>query len=167
MPVKGRQHRADDAAEISELQRRNIEWARQQNEDIVRAQPGLAELRARMLALGGEEVMFDDFEPYLHILLERGTSFGSRSRVKRGIAHRCYHNAAELWRTSEGQLQIAIGYALWGAFWSRHSWAIALQQKPPVIETTRKRESYYGAVLTDAEAEQFYADEHIPDRIAT
>src|SRR5690348_15231753 len=103
MPHAEQQHGTYDAQAIEDIRRRNIAWARCCNEDSIRAQRGLAALRERLLALGGEEVGFYAFEPYLTILIERGTSFGKYSRVRRGIPHRSYHNAAELWHTSGGQ----------------------------------------------------------------
>jgi len=146
------------------IARHALAWARRCTEHSVRVQPGLAELRERLLALGGQEAGFYDIEPRLEILLRRGVSFGRRSRIRHGIPHRCHHNAAALWRASEGQMRIVAGYALSGDIWRQHSWAIAPDAAPPVIETTRKRDLYNGLVLTDHEAEAFYAAEYIPDQ---
>jgi hypothetical protein len=132
------------------------EWLRTRHSDHLAAQPRLAELRERLIALAGGEACFADREPDLEAILERGQVFSGRCRLIRGERNQCHANAGKLWENSRGQLPIAIvtGYALSDdGLWRQHSWLIAKPgRRWTVIETTCRRLLYYGVVLTEEEA---------------
>lgn len=113
-------------------------------------------LNEKLLPLAGERVVWLGFEEDLAKILERGRTFaGASARKQEGIPSRCHENVAHLWQ--EGENQICTGYALSAdGLWRQHSWL--LEQDGTVVETTELRELYFGYVLTDDEAGEFFYD---------
>lgn len=72
----------------------------------------------------------------------------------------CHRDAARLWRDLRGwafpTVQLCTGLALSGGVWSRHSWCVyhALGE-PVILEPSTARESYFGKVLVDGDADCF------------
>lgn len=119
--------------------------------------PRMAELRERLLGIGGAEVCFYDGEPDLAKILERGMVWkGYRARVRRGKPCRCHSNVCFLWDDNSSWMRIATGYGLSSdGIWRSHSWCVSLD-KEVVYETTVKRIRYYGFVMTERECKNFY-----------
>jgi hypothetical protein len=120
--------------------------------EALSAQPRLEELERRLLALGGQAVVFRP-EPDLELILARGRPFAGRSTRVQGDRNGCHQNASRLWRNTRPQTHIATGWALSDdGLWRQHTW---LMRRHFVIETTERREIYFGVVLSEAEAEMF------------
>lgn len=119
----------------------------------------MPELRSRLLALGGEEVCLPTFEEDLLKILERGQLwFGNRTLLKRGKPSRCHENSSILWSKDQEKLALCTGYALSeDGMWRQHSWLVKISPKyNKIIETTVPRIAYYGFVMDDKEAKEFY-----------
>lgn len=116
--------------------------------------PELVPLESRLLEIGGKRFVARD-EPDLEKILERGyLREGDGAQLVNGTPNRCHGNAAYLWE--RGEADIVTGYALSeDGLWRQHSWG---EKDGEIIETTSKREKYYGVRLTDEEAAQFAAD---------
>lgn len=116
--------------------------------------PDLQELRAKILEFGGEEVLIEGIDnPPNEVkrLLSRGKLWqGNAARMKKGLSNRCHGNAACLMH--EGLGEVVNGYALSAdGLWRPHSWV--LTPEDGLLETTKKREAYFGAVLTRQEVD--------------
>lgn len=124
---------------------------------LILQQPGLAELRERLLAVGGQAVSFGGTEPDLALILARGTFSCGPVRQHPMDPRQCHRNVAHLWREQRTWLQIATGYAFGeSGVWVSHSWLVeAGAEEPALIETTTRRLGYFGALLTFGEAEVF------------
>jgi hypothetical protein len=121
----------------------------------VPADPGMAELRRRLLELGGEGVYFFPVEPDLDALLERGRHFPTtRLRMKFIEDHHCHENVSMLWYRTRGRVGIATGYALSDdGFWHQHSWG---HEGEALIETTSvRRDVYFGVELNFEDSVRF------------
>jgi hypothetical protein len=144
---------------IGDEQRR---FLRRQARDAICHQPGLRELKRRLLAVGGEEVCFAYIEDDLSKILGHGQAFsgGRRARVMRGAPSCCHSNSARLYEANPGKLLIATGYGLSDdGIWRQHSWCVlAGPGQTHLVETTRRRTAYYGFILTEQEARQFCVD---------
>jgi hypothetical protein len=113
-----------------------------------------------LLSHGGEFVVFREPEdPDLEILLSRGQLFTERVRKRTGMEpHECHMNAAELWAQDPQRCKLVTGYALGGDRWRQHSWC---RDDKGLVETTVKCDKYFGAVLDDAFALDFWLFEHL------
>ena len=120
-----------------------------------RAQPDLAALRERLLAVGGAEVCIVYYEEDLPQILARGRADSGRRALRRpGARSRCHANVARLHEQDPGRFRIAAGYALSDdGLWRQHSWGLAADGRP--VETPPPRVAYFGFELTSAEAEAF------------
>jgi hypothetical protein len=117
------------------------------------------ELQAKLLSIGGTEVVAQGPEPHLDILLERGRVFGRKGRKRlRGDLHRCHQNAAKHYAKHHalgygGTCEIMTGYALAeDGLWHQHSW---LWDGWHVIETNTNPTRCFGVILTPDESEVF------------
>jgi hypothetical protein len=109
-----------------------------------------------LLPLGGESISFPKLEEDLDKILTRGLIWTPKNRIfMKGEISQCHRNTCRLWYANKDQVQIATGYALYDEKWIQHSWGI---QKNRVVETTLPWEKYYGYVMTDEEANDFYFD---------
>ena len=133
------------------------------------------ELRDRLLSFGGHTISRQGVEEDLGKLLSRGQAWpGSRAnsqpqwpgiapcRLMKGSPNQCHANSSELWHANrENDVFLATGYALHSTgLWHQHSWCIQVLTPTHVriVETTVKAIAYYGFVMTEAEAEDFYFD---------
>ena len=117
-------------------------------------------LEQKLLTLGGQRMVYRH-EPDLASLLSRGEAFDGPAELIPGESRQCHSNVAQLWHENKKTFAIVTGYALSkDGLWRQHSWL--LRKKPEigqyrVLETTIRREKYFGFVLTDSEAENFYS----------
>jgi hypothetical protein len=126
----------------------------------------LHNLRGKLLELGGEEVLVagdecaceDCAEPPSDSrrLLERGQCWsGKGARFTPMRFQECHVNSYLLMLAGLGQ--IATGYAVTNnGLWVRHSWVIT--PVGGIIETTVRRTTYFGAVLSKEEIPARYRD---------
>lgn len=112
-------------------------------------------LRHILLEIGGTEALIDKDEPDFYNLITRGILIDKPSDVlKQGEMCQCHKNSAFLWETNKRKYKIMTGYALSATgVWHQHSWII--DKFNNIIETTVKREKYYGYILSPLEAESF------------
>jgi hypothetical protein len=115
-------------------------------------------LYEKILATAGDEVVVsrcpetkDELVRFQH----RGHfADGRHAHLAPGEPCDCHGNASRLWDERDG-LSIATGYALSDdGLWRQHSWCVGGDGIP--VETTEKRVLYFGYVLTEDEANEFY-----------
>jgi hypothetical protein len=115
----------------------------------------LADLRERLLGLGGWWACLPRIEEDLERLLADGRVFKGRIRKLRGRPSSCHQNAANLWDHDNAN-RIVTGYGLSDdGIWRPHSWAV---RDGAIIETTESRKIYFGFELTGSESAQFWFD---------
>jgi hypothetical protein len=119
-----------------------------------RAHKSFPALEAKLLAIGGTTVVpWPD--PHIELIIQRGqVSAGTPPKSVRGRPSRCHHNVALHYLADPRACQIATGYGLTAAdgCWRQHSW---LWDGMQVVETTTKRDIYFGVVLDRVEAAGF------------
>ena len=124
--------------------------------------PGFADtwdkLSALILANAGELVVPGDADHgFLRALIRRGAYRDGTSKIILGAPNSCHNNAIALWDSGKCT-GIGTGYALSvDGLWRHHSWGVTKSSK--IIETTDKREGYFGVVLTAALAKAFAQDD--------
>src|SRR4051812_39440274 len=100
---------------------RPVEPHHERAERLETEQPKLIELKKRLLALGGDRVVWVGPEPSLDELLASGRLFCTEGLSLRFIEdHRCHGNVATLWYESNGDIGIATGYSLSEGMWVPH-----------------------------------------------
>ncbi len=116
----------------------------------------LNKLRSTLLAIGGESVNFPDVEEDLNAITARAIIITpSKGVIMMKVRDsQCHENSALCWEQNKKLCTIMTGYALLNKVWSQHSWL--LHEDGRVIETTVKRDSYYGFKLTPIEMIAFY-----------
>jgi hypothetical protein len=129
--------------------------------EVSRRQPEILTLRAKLLGIGGAEIValplslgIDPFVP----LLEK---FG-QVMEGRGVTYRrmepseCHLNVARLWnerKRGSRLIGVGTGYALSDdGLWRGHSWGL---NKRGIIETTVSRVKYFGLPLVGKGADWF------------
>jgi hypothetical protein len=118
-----------------------------------RAHPRFPELEARLLSIGGTEVVPLP-DPHLGLLLARGQVMDGRPPKKvRGRPSRCHENVS-LRYLADPHFRVVTGYGLTAddSLWRQHSW---LWTGSRVLETTCLRDIYFGVVLDRVEAAGF------------
>ena len=119
----------------------------------IRINPAWRELGARLKLIGGMAVCAA-FEEDMGLILRAGRTWVAAQReilLERGEHCRCHQNVLQLWETTRG-LDVCTGYALSkDGIWRSHSWCFD-RTKYRIIETTKKRVAYHGAVLNRKEA---------------
>lgn len=123
---------------------------------LVATNPRWKELEDKLLSLGGNKVVFRT-EPHLDMIVLRGIYFGGKSYLCKLENSHCHGNTAFMWSNFKHEgFQIVTGWALTknDGMWRQHTWGLSHEQ---VIETTMKRSKYFGVILTDVEAKEFYA----------
>jgi hypothetical protein len=119
-------------------------------------------LCSHLLEIGGESVAVQFNEPpeICEAILKLGEIIPSNNiKVIKGDERECHTNSAVLWSKNRKKYFIVTGFALSNdGTWRRHSWIKTIDSK--VIETTIKREKYFGIILTDEGAEAFLEDFH-------
>lgn len=120
--------------------------------------PGLENLKKRLLAIGGWAVCLSRYEPDLEKILERGIKFAGRAKMMRGQPSQCHFNSGNLWDNNRDNSFLCTGYALSrDGMWRQHSWVAVMTPKSyKVVETTEPRASYFGYILDRNEAEKFF-----------
>ena len=121
------------------------------------------ELEAKLLSIGGTQVVALGPEPYLDILLERGRVFERKGRKRfRSELHRRRQNAALQYVNHHalgygGNREIVTGYGLDGnGLWHQYSW---LWNGSRVLETNFRPVLYFGVVLNPEESKAFVFSE--------
>jgi GNAT superfamily N-acetyltransferase len=125
-------------------------------------QQGFDKLEQKLLSLGGEKVAHT-FEEDLDKILTRGQVFdGKKSQIVKMRDSKCHTNSSCFWKNysdehGTDEVKIVTGWALSpdDKTWRQHTW-VYLPGKNKVIETTVKRDKYFGFILNDDEAEDFY-----------
>jgi hypothetical protein len=146
---------------LGALQQDNFDRAdflRQKEKKAISEQPKLKQLRDKILKGGGTFVSFQ-WEYDLERLLLGGQFYPGKSKLILMETSRCHQNASVLWKENPGKYNIMTGYALnvdpdGISLWRQHSWL--QDKKGNNIETTEKRDKYFGISLTDQEAEDFF-----------
>ena len=119
------------------------------NHEHLKEQPELAELRNKLLTIGGEAVVLQP-EPHLDIILEHGKLWTQPVRLVRGAASRCHLNSVRLFIEAQKTAKLVCGWGLSDdGLWRQHSW---ICDRETLMETTVRRRLYYGADLTPMEA---------------
>lgn len=125
----------------------------------------LALLRDTLLSFGGEEVCLPYIEEDIDNILEYGQLWqgGTKVKMMKGEPSQCHYNSCALYKANllntqlEGDLTIATGYALSkDGMWRQHSWLILRKSRSyKVIETTEKREAYFGFAMNAEKCLEF------------
>jgi 2'-5' RNA ligase/8-oxo-dGTP pyrophosphatase MutT (NUDIX family) len=143
---------AADLAVDKEWQQRLEEM----NEPELRTRPDLVKLRDKILGYGGFEVLIGgQINPPDEVqrLLTRGRYWKGRSKLQKMRNNQCHGNSRCLMEKGIGE--VANGFALSpDGLWRPHSWLVT--PKGTLIETTVKRDAYFGAVLTRDEVDKEY-----------
>lgn len=124
-------------------------------DEAAKKQPEIISLRRRLLSLGGVELVAPPTtDPGLSLIIKHG-------RIKRGpikcmlmSSSECQQNIATYWMTDRvGVFGIGIGYALSDdGLWRQHFWGV---RRRGILETTTKREQYFGVTICAFEAAVF------------
>ena len=86
--------------------------------------------------------------------------YADRAKLMPGEKSQCHRNTINLYQANIENTSIATGYA-WvkNNLWVEHSWLIHWLDKKrtkfEIVETTIKRNAYFGKILNEAEAEEF------------
>lgn len=114
-------------------------------------------LRDGLLAFGGEYALIRPMDEDMEHFLTRGQLWGKTQKMMPGAPSQCHMNACLLWEQNQDQLFVATGYALSNdGLWRQHSWCVLPGARGAgVIETTQRRELYYGYVMTLEETIDF------------
>lgn len=121
-------------------------------------------LESILLDIGGKTAKIDKNEPDFYNLLTRGILLDKPSDImKVGEMCQCHKNSVFLWEQNKRKYRIMTGYALSNSgIWHQHTWLI--DKFDNIIETTVKREKYYGYIMDRLESECFlceYKDKEI------
>lgn len=123
-----------------------LDFLRKRNAELLK-NPQLDSLRTRLLKLGGMEIVFFFEIPHLSRLLADGVVWPSdgRSFVK-GQRSDCHENSFKYATTHKNCIAVT-GFALSDdGLWREHSW-VWNKNKNRILETTVKREIYFGLAL--------------------
>lgn len=114
-------------------------------------------LRERLLEIGGEEACFviEEDEDEQRQLLERGKEWPKNAKLIKGEPRNCHGNSAELWLKDQNNVAIVTGWGLSkDGLWRQHTFCWN-RRKKAVIETTERREVYFGYELSRIESAYF------------
>ncbi len=118
-------------------------------------------LRDLLLSFGGEEACMPFTEEDIDKLLSRGQFwYGDKITMMKGEPGQCHRNTCDLWDANKDKVFIATGYALSAdSMWRQHSWGVHCKKRiNRIAETTTPRVAYFGFVMTNEEAEDFFMD---------
>lgn len=143
-PGKARWHVSRDSAAFAHNERL---W-----QEHIRANPAWRVLGERLKLIGGTTVCAA-FEEDMELILREGRTWlppQGEIILARGESSRCHQNVLSLWAANP-ELHVCTGYALSkDGIWRSHSWCFE-QSSHRVIETTKKRVAYHGAILSRKE----------------
>jgi len=152
------------------LDQYRIDFFAERRERVVGLFPTYGELRTKLLAIGGLEVVlprYDELsEPQRNrqryetgrIIDEGRTWQGDQARSEPMEDSNCHVNTAILFKRGAGS--IASGFALSeDGLWREHSWIVEGVERQGVIETTVLRLLYHGYLLSGEEQDWFVASE--------
>lgn len=114
------------------------------------------ELCSQLLSIGGKVVVVEFHESqFCNVLAELGeVDSYDRLKINKGEDRECHTNSAILWSNNKDTYILVTGFALSDdGVWRRHSWIRT--KGNTLIETTIKREKYYGMRLNRELAESF------------
>jgi hypothetical protein len=158
------------------LDESRAEFLKHRSADVLEAVPAYADLRERLLSLGGVGVVPPAFDPSsaaqrarqhhdVHQVLQKGhTWVGAQADLDVMETSNCHLNVARL-RTS-GRGQIASGWALPAdGLWREHSWLVRSPGTAVecLLETTRPWLLYHGYLLSEEETGWFVRAELGPE----
>lgn len=140
---------------LSEFCKAEMEY-RGQTPDVLKP------LENKLLSLGGK-VFVGRYEEDIDKLLTRGTAFlPKKVKLVPMKQSRCHANAGVFWKNysdehGKDKVKIVVGWALSedDQYWRQHSF-VYLPKENTIIETTMKRQIYFGFILTDKEAQYHY-----------
>lgn len=127
---------------------------------LISADPKWEQLESKLLAIGGKSVccMAD---PHIEELVTKGEKFAGKSTTVKGRPSDCHYNVCTLWIESKpSKFKIVTGWALTkdDGIWRQHTFGRL--NGNITIETTVKRQKYFGAVLDDISAYIFCIQNH-------
>lgn len=98
--------------------------------------------------------------PFIEPMFKRGQIFGPTDQFRPGRPRECHRNSLLLWHASGGALRLTTGFAFCDdtGMWVHHTWL--LNSAGQTVETTVRRDHYWGAILTDQESET-WLDEYL------
>ena len=128
--------------------------------DVSRQQPEILALRAKLLGIGGAEIvalpLTMGIDPFVPILEKWGEVMEGPVTYRRLEPSQCHLNVARLWEERKKRsrlIGVATGYALSDdGLWRGHSWGL---NKRGIIETTVSRVKYFGLPLVGKGADWF------------
>jgi hypothetical protein len=130
-----------------------VKWAQTKTQKTLKTMPQLKPLQDRLLSLGGDWVALQP-EPDLEYLLEKGHLIKGKVKMQLMAPCQCHRNCAQIWDSNPKKYQIATGWALSeDGIWRQHTWLLCGKN---IIETTQQRKQYYGIVLEDKDANNFW-----------
>jgi hypothetical protein len=118
-------------------------------------QPKSSELRQILLNIGGQALVAppNNYEADLEPLISLGRVINGQLEVVCMDDNACHLNVANLWeKAGRADFGIGTGYGLNAGLWRQHTWAM---DSDKLIETTVKREAYFGVVYFGKDAEAF------------
>lgn len=104
-----------------------------------------------LLKFGGQHTLVPPLEEDMKKLLHRGQLWGPTNKIMKGRQSQCHENSCLCWEANQDKsIFLATGYALSDdGLWRQHSWCVNPRARSiHVIETTEKRELYFGYVMT-------------------
>ena len=120
------------------------------------------ELCSHLIKLGGNMVVveFHESPVFCKALVKFGEIIASaKLEISNGEERECHTNSAMLWSQNREDSFLVTGFALSeDGVWRRHSWVKT--NDDTLIETTIKREKYFGMILEEAGAEAFLQTYH-------
>lgn len=122
---------------------------------LIAADPKWVDLENLLLKIGGTKVCIMH-EPHLHQILDRGRKYAGKSTSDKGEPSNCHGNTANLWSENDPKdFKIVTGWALTknDGMWRQHTWGRWMDSV--TIETTVKRQKYYGFELNLEESQRF------------
>jgi len=114
----------------------------------------LLPLRTKLLQIDGKEVVPME-EIHLEMLLNKGKiiNYSNITKIDGGRPSKCHQNSVILYEQNEEITHIGTGWCLSDdGLWRQHSWCMINDE---IIETTTKRNIYFGVLLNGNKAKKF------------
>lgn len=142
-------------------------FLQKRTDQMLEKRPYLKPLLKRLLSLGGEAVVLwnDNNGPYgVAHLIEQGSLFNKQGlEVIKGEPSRCHENVFALWANKPDDYLIVTGYGLSDdGIWRPHSWCVD-RKTGKIIETTERREEYFGVEFSEHEIADWAEGESLTD----